>query len=115
MRIRAIPNVAILPTLTLMTVLCGCNHGGPPGGGQALPRHKPDARKAGISMADTLVLEGENMSPVESPVWTDIEARLRKLGPSGSGFLTLSHPRVGYVQAAGSSRQMVVEFRMVTN
>ena len=64
-------------------------------------------------MSSELTLEVDGASPILSPSWTEVESVLAALGPAGPGFVTLSHPEAGYVQAAGARLRLIVEFREV--
>jgi hypothetical protein len=61
-----------------------------------------------------LLLETEKAVPVGRPAWEDVEDVIRLLGPRANGFVTLGEEGAGYVQAAGTSSRMTIEFRKET-
>jgi hypothetical protein len=61
------------------------------------------------------ILEQEGRKPIPDPTTDQIEDQLSKINPRNRSFFTLSHRDGSYVQTAGASLRLIVEYRRVTS
>jgi hypothetical protein len=61
-----------------------------------------------------VLLEQEQLGPIEDPEWSDVESALRTLDADGNSFVILSSGD-NYVQVSGSQHALTLEIRLVSN